>query len=145
MHNTGYIEIPLNPIAWKRARRLGNRYFDCQTDDKLAVALHARSLCPNLLPPLEPLTLYLELHMEVPASWGRKKRSENLGKPHRQAPDLDNLTKFLLDALNGVIWPDDKQIAEIHARKIWSEEGKIRLMAMTSTSQDLFPSLEELP
>lgn len=34
-------------------------------------------------------------------------------------PDLDNLIKPK-DALNGIIWEDDSQIIEIHARKVYA-------------------------
>jgi len=35
-------------------------------------------------------------------------------RPGRGA-DLDNLVKLVLDALNGVIWSDDRQVVELHA------------------------------
>ena len=35
----------------------------------------------------------------------------------RKAGDLDNRIKVTLDALNGIAWRDDKQVAEIHARR----------------------------
>jgi len=33
-----------------------------------------------------------------------------------KSKDVDNLAKTTLDALNGIIWQDDKQIEELHAR-----------------------------
>lgn len=35
-------------------------------------------------------------------------------------PDLDNLVKLVLDALNGVAYADDSQIVRIHAFKKYS-------------------------
>lgn len=34
-------------------------------------------------------------------------------------PDLDNITKIVLDALNGVVWKDDKNVVTVHAVKLW--------------------------
>lgn len=39
---------------------------------------------------------------------------------HCQKPDLDNLVKTYLDALNGVAWKDDSQISELNIKKTWS-------------------------
>lgn len=38
-------------------------------------------------------------------------------------PDIDNLIKTVLDALNGVLYQDDKQIVKILGVKKWSDEG----------------------
>ena len=32
-------------------------------------------------------------------------------------PDIDNIIKLVLDALNKIFWNDDAQIVELHARK----------------------------
>lgn len=37
--------------------------------------------------------------------------------PHAQRPDLDNLVKLVLDALNGVAWADDGQVSHVIASK----------------------------
>ena len=33
--------------------------------------------------------------------------------------DLDNLSKFVLDALNGVLFDDDSQVVFLHTKKLW--------------------------
>ena len=46
--------------------------------------------------------------------------------PGRLAPtrtDVDNLAKFVLDSLNGLLYVDDRQVASIHATKIYDNEG----------------------
>jgi len=35
----------------------------------------------------------------------------------RRAGDLDNTLKALLDSLTGIVWVDDSQVCEIHARR----------------------------
>lgn len=50
---------------------------------------------------------------------------------HRAAmpgPDLDKLTRAVLDALTGVLYDDDRRVVVIHARKCWTE-GEPGLMA----------------
>ena len=40
-------------------------------------------------------------------------------------PDIDNLAKQLLDAMTRLqFWEDDKQIAELHCKKIYGEVGQ---------------------
>ena len=42
-------------------------------------------------------------------------------------PDLDNMIKLLLDALNGVLWNDDSQVFSIIASKRYSNDPRIVL------------------
>lgn len=59
----------------------------------------------------------------MPESWSKKKRAAMIGQPHQQRPDLDNYLKAFLDAtLN-----EDGHIWNVHASKIWGEQGTIRL------------------
>lgn len=39
-------------------------------------------------------------------------------------PDIDNVTKIVLDALNESAYQDDKQVTELYARKRYDTEGK---------------------
>lgn len=43
---------------------------------------------------------------------------------HRRRVDLDNLSKAVLDACNGVIYEDDKQVVELHLYKQVQPGGK---------------------
>lgn len=43
-------------------------------------------------------------------------------------PDLDNLTKGILDALNGHAWADDGQITDLQVYKRYGESGKISIL-----------------
>jgi len=40
---------------------------------------------------------------------------------HTQVPDIDKLTRAILDALTGVVFRDDSQVQEIHVTKKWTE------------------------
>ena len=54
-------------------------------------------------------------------SWSKKKQKAMLNKPHTIKPDLDNLEKTVLDALNGLAFKDDSQVCEVTKIKAWSE------------------------
>lgn len=64
-----------------------------------------------------PLHVDATFAFEWPARRPKSTRVE--GELHAQRPDLDNLVKQL-DALNGIVWGDDAQIASLTARKVWS-------------------------
>lgn len=59
--------------------------------------------------------------MPMPQSWSKKKRASMDCQPHQQKPDLDNLTKSLLDAL----FEDDSHIWDARTSKVWGETGMI--------------------
>ena len=44
--------------------------------------------------------------------------------PHTKKPDTDKLARGVLDALSGVLWRDDSQVASLRARKRYAEPGE---------------------
>jgi Holliday junction resolvase RusA-like endonuclease len=44
--------------------------------------------------------------------------------PRLPRPDIDNLEKAVLDALKGVAWKDDTQVARVVKEKTWGTEGR---------------------
>lgn len=58
----------------------------------------------------------------VPKSYSKKKREnclERILRPDKK-PDMDNILKVVLDALNEVAYEDDKQVVELIGRKYYT-------------------------
>jgi Holliday junction resolvase RusA-like endonuclease len=49
---------------------------------------------------------------------GRRRRF-----PDNQKPDLDNVAKLCLDALNGAAFKDDVQVTQMYVHRVWSSPG----------------------
>jgi Holliday junction resolvase RusA-like endonuclease len=68
--------------------------------------------------PLEgPLMVVMTASFPIPASWSKKKRADAYYAPVK--PDADNLAK-VLDALNEVVFKDDKQVVYLNIGKIYT-------------------------
>lgn len=48
-------------------------------------------------------------------------------QPHVSKPDYDNLEKFYLDCINGIIWSDDSLIVDGEAHKHYSDEPRVEI------------------
>lgn len=56
----------------------------------------------------------------------KKKREEQLqGIPYTKKPDIDNIFKEVLDALNGVAWNDDANVVSLSGVKKYGEKDKL--------------------
>jgi Holliday junction resolvase RusA-like endonuclease len=67
--------------------------------------------------------------MPMPKDWSKRKKQLALNgevKPSVK-PDLDNLCKAVLDALNGIAYHDDKQIVELHLSKAYSDHPRTEI------------------
>lgn len=49
------------------------------------------------------------------------------GKSCTKKPDLDNIVKSILDALNGIAYEDDSQVSELIAKKRYGDEDRITI------------------
>lgn len=56
-------------------------------------------------------------------SWSKVKQRGMWNKEHTIKPDLDNLEKTVLDALNGLAFKDDSQVCLVTKEKFWSNEA----------------------
>jgi Holliday junction resolvase RusA-like endonuclease len=71
------------------------------------------------------VSVELEFRIMIPKSFSKKKRQGLNNTYCSNNSDIDNYIKAILDSLNGVFYIDDKQVVEIFARKIYSDEGYI--------------------
>lgn len=70
------------------------------------------------LPLIEgPVKVSIEIHRKLPKS--RPKRVDS--EPDTFKPDIDNVAKAFLDALNGVAYEDDRYVTSIEVRKAHRE------------------------
>lgn len=70
-----------------------------------------------------PLSVILDLVWARPASHMTKKGVRK-GAPLLPRFDVDNCAKAALDALNGVAWADDAQVARLVVEKSYGEEAR---------------------
>ena len=86
-----------------------------------------------------PLSVEIEIYLKVPDNFSKKKKSDALGHVLRpvKKPDVDNCTKNILDALNSIVYADDKQIVEMSVKKFYSDRDfvKVRIEATKNPSK----------
>lgn len=76
----------------------------------------------------ESLIINIDIEITPAKSLSKKKKAELISSGfHNQKPDVDNLAKAILDALNGVAYEDDSQIQMLSIKKCWSERDCITL------------------
>lgn len=75
------------------------------------------------------ISIKVDAYFPVPKSWNKAKKASALAGDiyPTSKPDIDNIQKAVLDALNGVAYEDDKQVVRIVATKRYAEHGFLRI------------------
>lgn len=121
--------IPGEPFSLKRPRamRFGGfvRIHDphANANWKGNAALFMSSAMAGRQPFAGPVTLTVTAYFSCPKS-DESKRSPKPERWSLNAKDLDNIVKAIGDAGNGVLWNDDRQVVEVHARKRIAAQGE---------------------
>ena len=77
-----------------------------------------------------PVTVAIYIRVGIPASFSKQKRKDALAgilKPTKK-PDLDNIAKCFLDAMNDIVYLDDKQVVNLHVTKVYAETPAVEVM-----------------
>jgi Holliday junction resolvase RusA-like endonuclease len=125
--------IPGKPVAWARPKYGKGHSYDSQASLKKDMRLLLLAQFGDMHKlHIDSIQILINFFMPMPTSLSMIKKKELVGKPHRKRPDLDNLTKLILDACQGVLFYDDCQIFSMHVRKIWDWEGKTTIQIVDS-------------
>ena len=68
-------------------------------------------------------------YFEIPKSTKKADKElmlDNMINPTKK-PDIDNIVKVILDAMNGIAFKDDTQITRLYVEKLYGEEEKINV------------------
>lgn len=77
----------------------------------------------------QPLAVSITAFYEVPKSYSKKKKQEMLdGQLYpTKKPDIDNIAKCVLDALNKLAYRDDTQVVRLHMEKHYAEIPRVEV------------------
>ena len=67
-----------------------------------------------------PVAVQITAFFAIPKSWSKAKRAATVW--HTGKPDADNIAKVTADALNGIAWTDDGQVADLRVTKVMTQD-----------------------
>lgn len=104
-------------------------------ENKVALSYVANN--PNAKPFAAVVALQVSIvaTFAIPKSWSKKRKAEAMW--HTGKPDADNLIKCL-DALNGVAWHDDSQVAFVSCSKRYDRHGQGESLTVTIKPLNVF-------
>lgn len=125
-------EVPGRPVTWKRpVRLLGRRAWVNNAEDaahRAAIALCAGNAAIEArrrhIPDDAYIAATVHFVFAYPKSASRADRERMLRGIIRPRGDCDNLGKAVFDALNGIAYKDDDQVALKVLEKYYGEESR---------------------
>ena len=116
-----------------RFKKVGNfvqTYSDAKTTnyENLVKLSYINSGCEPYLNG-EALICEMIVYYPIPKSTSKKKTIDMLNRKifPTKKPDIDNVVKSILDALNKVAFTDDTQVVELHCYKFYGTEPKVEV------------------
>jgi Holliday junction resolvase RusA-like endonuclease len=124
------IELPGDPIPAARPRvtRFRGTYDPKQKEKKIAQTYMAQQWKKN--PHDCPIRLEISFLMPKPSSWSQKQKIRQENASHVKKPDIDNLIKFTMDVMSGIVFRDDSCVYDLKAIKLYSETPKTIIKVM---------------
>lgn len=77
------------------------------------------------------------LHLEMNVSF-RRPKSRKKDHWHSSTPDLDNILKYYMDVLNGLVYVDDRYISSFRCSKKYALEDTVEIRLYLLEAQDVW-------
>lgn len=108
--------IPGRPVPAARVKRFKKKVA-FQAQRYLSFKDHVNKCAKEVFP--EPIGSQFNIIVEI----------DTYFIPGGQLPDVDNLSKSIMDGLNGAAWEDDNQVIDLHIRRLYGrpQRSEIRL------------------
>jgi len=127
-----HFSIPGIPHSQKRARKGKYGFYNPQSREKKQVQYYLlaqmnengfKMLCND------PIKVKVTFHMPIPKSFSKslKNKLRESPHPHIVKPDIDNLIKFILDCMTGIVYQDDNCIYRISSSKTYSQNPSTKV------------------
>lgn len=136
--------VPGKPQGKARPRFDSRRkvtYTPQKTKDYEELVRNSYLSCFMGMPPLKgALSAEIIVFFPIPKSAQKLKReSMKNGKIKPTVkPDLDNIIKAVLDALNGYAYEDDATVVKIRAEKRYSDEPRVKVVLIDESGMSYF-------
>lgn len=111
-------------------RRAGRAYTDATTRAyETAVKSAAMAARGSLKPFAVPVAVYVLIVHKPPSSASKATLTAMLRGETRptKRPDVENVTKAILDGMNGVAFGDDAQVVDLFATRWWGLEPRVEV------------------
>ena len=128
--------VDIKPKPQQRHRSNGRFQYDPSSKDKQDFLFLVKQYAPKQ-PIIDIVEMDITFCYKRPASHFRSKNKQKILKDNvpffkSSKADLDNLIKFVCDALNGVFYKDDSQVVSIHAMKLYGEKDYVMIKIIPS-------------
>ena len=139
-----HFTVPGNPVSQPRSRFYNGGVANIRSKERknfIEVVKHQMAVNPgNHWLPISigvPVQLRVEFYVKTPA--GSQTKSKKTKCHVHPGPDLDNLAKFVMDALNGIAYDDDRQITTLLASKSYDrnddKQGRTEIFVSVDSNQ----------
>lgn len=139
------IVVPGRPVPKQRPRV--TRYGTYTPKATLNYEAKIRELCPNQhFEKGIPLQMIVTAYMPIPKSWteGKKDLARQGVIYPTCRPDIDNLSKTAMDALNKIAFYDDSQIVQLITTQYYSDEPRLAITIQSMSEADTVAQLTKL-
>ena len=126
-------DVAMVPVGKGRPRftRTGHAYTPAKTRNaETLIATAARAAMNGRTPVEAPVSVFVMAYFPIPKSWPKEKRERaacHLISPQVK-PDADNCLKLVLDAMNGIVFKDDKQVFCVSFTKHYSAAPRLKIL-----------------